>query len=147
MNTPSYIKERSLLSFLSTMFFSCGGVIYVLYRDTSLRMFSWFEQLGLSSYIVQIRECVVVSPPDWIVYSLPDGLWMYSFFLAMRAIWLKDYSRLSLYTTLILPIFIVLTEILQYFNMFPGTYDAIDLICYTLPIFIYLIHFHYVKKN
>lgn len=147
MNNPRFIKDRILLSILSTMFFFCGGVIYVLYRDTNLRMFSWFKKLGLSSFIAHVRENVVISLPDWVVYSLPDGLWMCSFFLAMRVIWLRDNSRLSLYTTLILPVFIVLTEILQYFNFFPGTYDVIDLICYILPILIYLIHFHYGKKN
>ena len=68
-------------------------------------------------------------------------------FFAMKVIWLNDNSRLSLYTTLILPLFIVLTEILQYFDVFPGTYDTIDLIGYILPIIIFLIHFHYGQKG
>ena len=147
MNIPNTIKERFFLSFLSTTFFFCGGAIYVIYRDTNLRMFSWFKQLGLSSFITYIRDNINVTFPNWVVYSLPDGLWMCSFILAMRVIWLRDYSRLSLYTTLILPIFIVFTELLQFFNIFPGTYDANDLTCYLLPIIIYLIYFHYGKKN
>ena len=147
MNTSYFIKERVILSFLSASFFFCGGVIYVLYRNTNLRMFSWFKQLGLSSFIAHIRENTNLTLPDWVVYSLPDGLWMCSFFFAMQVIWLNDNSRLLLYTTLILPLFIVLTEILQYFDVFPGTYDTIDLIGYILPIIIFLIHFHYGQKG
>jgi hypothetical protein len=40
---------------------------------------------------------------DWVVYSLPDGLWMYSFVLSVLSIWnfkIDQSSRLWLYTAI-----------------------------------------------
>ena len=59
-----------------------GGILYVVFRTKSLRMFGWFEFIGFNSEISFLRK--YVSPlkswlPSWVYFSLPDGLWVYSF--------------------------------------------------------------------
>ena len=116
-----------------------GGLLYVFFRSTSIRMFKWFDFLGLENVIQLMRSTlfnVKSNIPNWIYFSLPDGLWVYSF----TRIWL-----------LIPFISGILSEILQYFGLFPGTFDYLDLcfslFCIFLSIFIINLNYkHYDKK-
>jgi len=56
-----------------------GGFLYILFREESLVMFDWFNSLGIESSIHYFRENINtnIHLPKWIVYSLPDGIWIY----------------------------------------------------------------------
>lgn len=114
-----------------------GGLIYVLFRNESLIMFKWFDNLGLLEQIKGLRA--VLNPmksilPNWVYYSLADGLWTYAFVSAYLIYYKVDYW-------LLLPFVLSIgVEILQYFQLFQGTFDVIDLLCcivgYTLPFLL-----------
>ena len=114
-----------------------GGLIYILFRNESLLMFNWFDNLGILEQIKELRA--VLNPmktilPNWVYYSLADGLWTYAFVSAYLIYYKIDYW-------LILPFLLSIgVEILQYFQLFQGTFDVIDLLCciigYTLPFLL-----------
>lgn len=79
--------------------------------------------------------------------SLPDGLWMSAYLLSMKAIWLQEHNKNILFITLLLPFIAILTEILQYYSLFPGCFDWYDITNYTIPVIIYLISYYYEQKN
>ena len=83
-----------------------GGLIYILFRTDSLVMFKWFAALSLDKPIEYLRDSTLTVKnhlPDWFLFSLPDGLWIFSY---------------------------ITFELGQLFNIVPGTFDAIDLIFY-----------------
>ena len=138
---------RYIFVLLALISFCIGGLIYLIYRSLTLQMFVWFKQLGLYSSVISFRNEYWPTLPDWIIYSLPDGLWLFSYLLIMKAIWYKKTTKQALVLPLILPIFMNLTEILQGLNCFPGTFDLLDVICYDIPVIIYLIFYAYERKN
>jgi len=119
--------------------FSLGGFIYIAFRSTSLRMFSWFDNIGLHDIIMDIRSTSNdIQIPDIIKYCIPDGLWTLSYILLMDAIWTPQVKKQFLFCGII-PIVGGISEVLQYFNVVRGTFDVIDLLCYIVPYVIYLI--------
>lgn len=119
--------------------FALGGSIYIAFRSTSLRMFGWFDILGLHEIIMQVRRMLsVIQVPEIIKYCIPDGLWTLSYILIMDAIWSSDVKKQIIFSGII-PFVGVFSEILQYLYLVEGTFDVIDLLCYIIPFVIYLI--------
>lgn len=104
-----------------------GGIIYIMFRSKNLLMFEWFQYFKIDidlvrNYTLPYRENL----PSWIYFSLPDGLWVYSFTSAMVIIWRTDYSNLKYW--ILLPFMGgIIAEILQHFKIIPGTFDILDL--------------------
>lgn len=115
-----------------------GGLIYISFRSKSLIMFDWFDWIKLNPVIMSIRkemEPVKAYLPKWSFYSLPDGLWIYSFTVTLIFIW--DYEWNKLKYLLIIPLLLgVGIELLQYLNLFKGTFDLIDLLFSFLFFFL-----------
>jgi hypothetical protein len=66
------------------------------------------------------------SIPSWTYFSLPDGLWIYSFTSALIIYWNKDSRQMKFW--LFIPFASgILIEILQALKLFPGTFDYLDL--------------------
>lgn len=121
------------------LLFSLGGYIYIAFRSTSLRMFSWFDNLGLHDFIMDIRRSsAVIQIPEIIKYCIPDGLWTLSYILLMDTIWSPNVKKQALFCSII-PVVGCLSEILQYLSVVKGTFDVVDLLCYTVPYILYLI--------
>jgi hypothetical protein len=117
-----------------------GGLIYIFFRSNTLNMFNWFEALRMDQIINDLRVSFLsLKPiiPEWIIYSLPDGLWVYSFTSGILIIWGK-----LLTFWLIAPLLTgVLVEFAQLFQFFPGTFDIIDfligILAFTSSILIF----------
>ena len=105
-----------------------GAMIYVLFRPTHLLMFDWIDNIGLMDLVSRIRPNLK-DVPDWVVYSLPDGLWMFSYCLFIGCIWDFDLKR-SFYVLSILPVFAVTNEIMQHNHLVPGTFDWMDVVAF-----------------
>lgn len=114
-----------------------GGLIYIFFRTDKLLMFSWFKRLGLSSLISYIRlfsdEFIL---PEWVIYSLPNALWTYSFMFSFVLLW-KNSINLYSHIWFALVFFIsVGSEIGQLLKIVPGTFDFIDLFLCLIAIMI-----------
>jgi len=115
-----------------------GGFIYILFRSNTLLMFKWFDFISLNHQISILRE--TINPikqylPNWFYFSLADGLWTYAFTSVFLIF--GDKNKYWLLVPFALSIGV---EILQYWGLFKGTYDPLDLlfcvIGYVLPFYI-----------
>ena len=53
-------------------------------------MFHWWESLHLMPGVITLREQTAPVGewlPAWVLYSLPDGAWLYSYIAFIRAVW------------------------------------------------------------
>lgn len=132
--------------FFGILFLICGCAIYLLFRSKSLNIYQWCSALGLSSSIDTLRYTV----QDWNVsefvkFSLPDGLYCAAYILIIEAIWYNDIGLVKNIIISLIPLVTISSEILQFYGLVKGTFDINDLVCYSFPPMIYLIHC--IQKN
>ena len=105
-----------------------GASIYLLFRSPSLLVFWWIDGIGLLDHLKVVRDHLsVVQLPDWFLYSLPDGLWVYATTSWMLLIWRGTKPVFWLSAGLLLA---VATEFGQAVNWVPGTYQSMDVLFY-----------------
>ena len=116
-----------------------GGLIYILWRDPNLLMFDWFRAVGFEPPLVWLRtETAPVSRflPAWLIFSLPDGLWVYALTALMVFLW-RDATSLPI-RTLWLSLGALLgagSELGQLAGIVPGRFDVLDLaVCIAAPL-------------
>ena len=109
-------------------------------------MFRWVESLGLNEYIDRLRDMVSGITLNHItLYSLPDGLWLASYIIVVNTIVSKENTKNLLFWSFLLPVIAITFEILQIPGIIPGVFDVFDLICYIVPLLIYLIYLKHEK--
>jgi len=109
-------------------------------------MFRWFDAFGISSLINKYRESLsYVSLNDFVLYSLPDGLWITSYLFIVNTIIPSKHKKELLFWILSLPMISVLSEFMQYYNFIQGRFDIYDVDSYILPLIINLIILKYEK--
>ena len=120
-----------------------GGLIYLCWRSQSMLMFDWVHSLGLSSTTELLRSSTSSYRwiiPDWILYSGPDGAWVWSMTSCYTLIWKRIRCRESAFWISLSLILGVGGELGQLTAMVPGTFDFIDIavmtICAFLPYFL-----------
>ena len=121
-----------------------GGLLYISFRQDTLKMFSWFDSVNLSVAISELR--LITLPltdhlPNWFLYSLPDGLWLFSYLSILLAVWNNIISKHNIHWLLLVPTIAIISEIGQLLGIVPGTFDIFDLTFYiggtALPILIF----------
>lgn len=119
--------------------FLVGSGIYLCLRNTNLEMFKIFSN-GLPSWVLYLRSFFSsYDVPDFIKFSLPDGLWLFSYLLIIDSIWYGHKSKIHLFFLTILPALALFSEALQMFMLFPGVGDWTDILFYILSIVFFLI--------
>lgn len=134
-----------LMGMVSLMIGSC---LYLLYRPDTLMMFEVCKYLGVYDFVMSHRPQEQIE--SWIVYSLPDGLWLLAYILLMNALW-NFQVRTSIHASLPLVLIAIGSELLQIPHLVSGLFDWMDLICYVMACvigFVYLkIIINYLKFN
>ena len=103
-------------------------------------MFSWFDQIGIIREVDAFRGLVNSDGLyGWVKYSLPDGLWLFAYMFLVDAIWNGSKSISSYIFIFSLPCFALISEFLQYYGLFPGVFDWIDVASYSFAILLYVI--------
>lgn len=108
-----------------------GAAIYLLLRAPHLRVFSWAAEVGLGPTVSLLRVRTLPLREDlaeWVLYSLPDALWVYALTAAMVLVWRGGSGR-----TRFLWIGSGLAlgaggELGQWIGVVPGTFDPVDLL-------------------
>ena len=121
------LKKRIITMLLSFSILFIGGGLYLMCRSERLVMFDWCKAIGIYPLIQQLRP--KGNFDSWLVYSLPDGLWLFSYIILMGAIWAFD-MRQSLLCSAPLIVIAIGSEVLQLPHIVRGTFDVIDLLCY-----------------
>lgn len=124
---------------VATILLLIGCTIYLLFRPQNLLMFKIIDGLGGMSNVVSLRMYINHNCfPDFIIYSLPVGLWTASYLMMMYLI-TKGYTRKSrLMLALPLPIIAIVLEFMQLLGLCIGTFDVYDLICYIIPLIVFV---------
>ncbi len=132
----TYYKKEYILSLLLLFI---GGMIYVLYRPQNILLFRITDVLGIGTFISSIRESSsFVILPSICINSVPAGLWTASYLILMYCN-TKFYSKKTrMMLSLPLPVSMIVLEFMQLFGWCPGTFDFNDLICYVIPLIIFI---------
>lgn len=126
-------RYRLFTLLLSLLSLFIGGCLYLMYRSDSLVMFEWCKTLGIYDMVLNLRPEKKLG--GWVVYSLPDGLWLFSYILLMGSIWRFNLKR-SLYASSPLVVIALGSELLQIPGWIPGTFDVVDLLCYLVACWL-----------
>ncbi len=133
LSTPRYknfnYKILAILWVVAPLF---GGIlIYLLFRSESIRIFSWLLYLGIETPILFVRQYTLDLTsyiPYWLIYSLPNGLWAFSYGTIICFIWLKNTSPIKYLWLLTIPIVCLGYELLQCLGVISGTFCYQDLL-------------------
>jgi hypothetical protein len=137
---------RTLFFLFAAAAILTGGFVYLLFRPTSLLMFKWLDALAAWRWVESLRHAAIGAEqliPNWVIYSLPFALWVFSYLLFIELIWgnSEPSARLIWYWTV--PLIAVLTEFMQIFHVISGTFDWLDL----LLILVAVVSVHILTKN
>src|ERR1700750_1456974 len=124
-----YQKRKILILLLPVIL---GGIIYIAFRSDQLLLFNWLSSIDGVRKLNNYGNTILVF--HWFKYSLPDGLWLYSYTSLMLEIWRYRINEQSLFWIFSLPFIALSSEFLQLFKVIPGTFDFLDLIFYSLGI-------------
>lgn len=127
-----------------------GGLIYLLFRNNGLLMFSWFGHLGLTPIIQSLRYSTLELKqflPKWVVYSVPDFLWTYSLTAFMVIVWNNKLSSNNFFWILAAPLISIIFELGQLFGFIRGTFDLTDLLFILLAAYIPLKNISITKTS
>lgn len=127
------MKKQLLFGHTATLLI--GGLIYIAFRTERLLMFKWFAALSIDNAINDIRQITMkISPslPNWFLYSLPDGLWIFSYVALILTIWKNKIHGTSIFWVLLIPVIAIASEFGQLYSIIPGTFDITDLTFYCL---------------
>ena len=142
------MKKQIILGCLFSIL--SGGLIYVLFRQDSLKMFSWFESVNLSNSISEMRLFTLplsIYLPDWFLYSLPDGLWLFSYVSFLLFVWGNVISKHNIHWVILVPLIAIFSELGQLIKVIPGTFDVVDLCSYFLGAVLPILIFANLKTN
>ena len=134
------LSMRCLTAFVGIFFLTVGGIIYMLYRTQSLLVFHIADNLGLTAWITHLRQdAPILNVPEWVIYSLPGGLWAAAYILIIEAITQPWPQKKRMLWASSIPLCGIISELLQGLGCLPGTFDITDAICYAVPLAIYLV--------
>lgn len=108
-----------------------GAAIYVLWRSPFLRVFQWLDTAGAATPVRSLRAAVMPARawlPSWVLFSLPDGLWVYALTSWLTRIWRDAAGRGRWLWLSIGPVLGIGSELGQWAGLVPGTFDVVDLV-------------------
>jgi hypothetical protein len=114
-----------------------GGLIYILLRPEEPVFFDWFKSAGLEDLLFKIRQYSLsfnLYVPDWFIYSLPNGLWAFSYSVIITVIWWGSKSHLKYFWIASIPVFNLGFEFMQYSGILRGTFCIPDMVFSVLGI-------------
>jgi len=115
---------------LSALAVSLGGIIYISLRPSEHVFFGWIRAVGLDSWLTSIRHFSYTQSlflPEWLVFSLPNGLWAFAYALLITSIWSGSRSWLKYFWMASIPTLVLGYEILQSTGIIPGTFCIQDI--------------------
>ena len=122
------MKHRNLLIAILAVF--TGGFFYLFGRPLEPGIMRVTSYLGLYKPYQEIREWLLpygVFLPEWVLYSLPNGLWAFAYALIITSIWKNNTSTIKTLWMASIPILVFGFEFLQWAGIIAGTFCFEDL--------------------
>lgn len=129
-----YLFGHSLPLFL-------GCLIYINYRPNILIFWKWISNTPLDylSQTIYFHKPLYLN--YWVINSLPGGMYVFSYCSFILLLNKNNLSKESIFWYMMIPIWAVISEIGQHFNLIIGTFDTIDFIFYLIGSLIPIIIF------
>lgn len=84
---------------------------------------------------------------NFILYSVPDGLWLYALLESLRCVWRANIFRNGSTWVFLVSIGAIASEFAQYFHVIPGTFDILDIAAYLLAITVFTVQYlNFIKQ-
>jgi hypothetical protein len=106
---------------------SIGIIIYMLFRGIPI-----IDPHG------NIFPIWTIKVPEWAMYNIPDGLWMYSLLFCTSMIWAHEKSYTHYGWLTIILILSITSEFLQKWGLITGTFDLQDIYAYLIATTIHV---------
>jgi hypothetical protein len=110
-----------------------GSLIYILWRTPTLRVFRWFDTLGVAPEVFRLRRFFApyrAILPAWALFSLPAALWMYAMVAWFQMALLRSDRRCRWIWLFIALSLGVGSELGQLCHVVPGRFDGEDVAFY-----------------
>lgn len=138
MNAISASGLRGRFVFVSLLALLAGGAIYLFLRPGEFVFHHWLEAIGLEGLFSPNGSAgspVRNRLPDWILYSLPNGLWAFAYTFLIIGIWQGSSSPVRYFWFATIPILVFGFELLQLAGVLRGTFSYMDLALSFLGLF------------
>lgn len=129
------IPANAIVLFIAIALMVMATYVYVSSRSGDMLLYTWLGIDYDNAFFEKIRASSWSLAP-WVKYNLPDGLWLLSFLLFMEAIWMND-KRMKVMFCVPVVAFAFIIESMQFFGIFPGTGDVIDLTFYFVAVLVF----------
>ncbi len=131
------MKKRFVALLISGLCLGGGILIYSISRPDTIYINRWIADL-ISDRSRGILHSIYqnVHLPGWIIYSLPDALWMSALTLMILMVWNFRLNGKSIVWIGLAIISGFLFECLQVFHLIRGTFDPVDLVFMFLGAFL-----------
>ena len=142
------MKKQIVIGHLFTLLLGC--FIYISFRKDTLIIFNWLDRINALKFISDYRLFTISysdNLPNWFLYSLPDGLWLFSYISVLLAFWDNTISKHNIHWILLVPILAIFMEFFQLFYIKTGTFDILDIIFYLLGTLLPILIFTNFKIN
>ena len=133
------MRKKVILLITLFLSFGIGANIYTDLRGYHDGAFKWVDIL-FPLNLQSVSGAWMDNP--FVLYNLPDGLWMFSLCLLIILIWNnQSKSSMMIWLTIGLTLSFLL-EILQRYGLILGTFDWIDILVFAIAFSLSLL-FHY----
>lgn len=142
------MKKQLIIGHILSLLFGC--FIYISFRQDTLIMFNWLDRVNILEVISVYRLFslpLAENLPNWFLYSLPDGLWLFSYISILLVIWRNVISKQNIHWVLIVPLIAIVSEIGQLIKLVPGTFDIVDICFYLSGTIVPILLFANPKTN
>ena len=88
------------------------------------------QDAGISHWLNLARNVAVPGElilPDWIIFSLPNGLWAFAYVVIITGTWSGSKSWLKIPWMATIPLLVLGYEFLQLWEIIPGTFCNQDI--------------------
>tara|TARA_R110002096_G_scaffold13704_1_gene48174 strand:+ start:606 stop:1091 length:486 start_codon:yes stop_codon:yes gene_type:complete len=115
-----------------------GAIVYVGWRSTDLLVFDWLAWLGIPEDVFRPD----IQLPRWLLYSFPDGCWVFAGTSWMLLIWRRLHAWVYIFAVLGIG-----GEIGQGLGYVPGTFDWNDISFYVGGFLLSYLGYEYAKTR
>jgi len=116
---------------ISILALLAGGGIYLFLRPGEFVFHHWLGAIGLEELFTPNGSSdnpIGNRLPNWILYSLPDGLWAFAYTFLIMGIWQGSPSPVRYFWFATIPVLVLGFEGLQGLEIIHGTFCFQDLV-------------------
>lgn len=130
-------RYRIIVSCVSIVMFLSACLIYVCNRSFDMVIYQWLDIDVYNDFFSLFRENAI-DLPEWMLYNLPDALWLFSYMLFVDAVWGNNNLKYGFVISMF--IFALAMECAQMVNFCPGTGDFFDILSYIIAVIVYFLY-------